>query len=475
MRSRKNVFGVLVSCFWNIYGWHAYNKSYFLASNNLDCGPYAEATRPLRINDNINPYKLWPGLSDEQDFLRGETLYGFRETMEMIWAHQHPADCSKAKFMISNGWPAGIGAVTHVEGVALAIAIELGRVLLPHPDGPVRRGDRDMGSYVDNGWQVDTPYCMNQNMKTLDCYYEPWSSCTIDDALRGRSLEKVPDLWLRNEFEYDEIRSSGNISLPRRFKSKAVARQKTVVYINQIRSIGFVPAKLMPLLECSPMQRENYFYWWRAMSASYFLRPNPQTLNEITKYSAPYSMDHRSDSCIAMHVRRGDKDLEMFYVPLADYLSTAEHLWQQLQKPKQTFRKAPVLVISSEDPSVLEETVKWGRQKGWRIIHTDLFDRRNVSAKLSFNTYVENVINKTIVHHELEYISILVNFHLALQCDAWVCTLASNSCRLIDELRATVGNKANNDFADLSVETCNMPPCIGGDHIKNFGWRKRLL
>ncbi len=37
-----------------------------------------------------------------------------------------------------------------------------------------------------------------------------------------------------------------------------------------------------------------------------------------------------------------------------------------------------------------------------------------------------------------EMLNSLVNLDLALECDAWVGTLSSNWCRLIDELRATV-------------------------------------
>ena len=52
----------------------------------------------------------------------------------------------------------------------------------------------------------------------------------------------------------------------------------------------------------------------------------------------------------------------------------------------------------------------------------------------------------------MQYLSILINLEYSLKCDAWVCTLASNTCRLIDELRATIGGKANYVFADLSKE-----------------------
>ena len=169
-----------------ITAWHAYDKSTVLKSD-VECPIYSETTKTLPISV-ANEYRLWPGLSDDEDIKNGETLYGFRETMKMIWDHQHPKNCSTSKFLISFGWPGGIGAVAHVEGLALAIAMDLGRVLIPHPDGPVRHGPRDMGFYVDNGWQVDVPFCQNQGKKTMECYFEPWSSCTIDDALRYSML-----------------------------------------------------------------------------------------------------------------------------------------------------------------------------------------------------------------------------------------------------------------------------------------------
>ena len=60
----------------------------------------------------------------------------------------------------------------------------------------------------------------------------------------------------------------------------------------------------------------------------------------------------------------------------------------------------------------------------------------------------------------------------ALCCPALhrVCTLASNWCRVVDELRVTVGGQVNGLFADLSEETCKLPPCIGSN-VYSFDWR----
>lgn len=61
-----------------------------------------------------------------------------------------------------------------------------------------------------------------------------------------------------------------------------------------------------------------------------------------------------------------------------------------------------------------------------------------------------------------EYASMLINLSDLMQCDLFVCTLMSNYCRLLDELRATIGRKPQALFADLSIESCSNPPCYEG-------------
>lgn len=79
------------------------------------------------------------------------------------------------------------------------------------------------------------------------------------------------------------------------------------------------------------------------------------------------------------------------------------------------------------------------------------------------------MIGTVAVHDDLEYMSMLLNLYYSTRSEAWVCTMASNSCRLMDELRATLGGKANRNYADLSIETCPEPPCLAMNEIKNFG------
>lgn len=45
----------------------------------------------------------------------------------------------------------------------------------------------------------------------------------------------------------------------------------------------------------------------------------------------------------------------------------------------------------------------------------------------------------------------LLNLEYLVRCDAWLCTLASNFCRVVDEMRATVGGSENEFFGSQCV------------------------
>eukprot|EP01042_Synura_sphagnicola_P003567 gene3567-4434_t len=161
--------------------------------------------------------------------------------------------------------------------------------------------------------------------------------------------------------------------------------------------------------------------------------------------------------------------------------------------------------IGTEDPDVLTAAVQWGVENNVVVYFTNLFDRAtDVTAGLNFKSQREirlgrvassttattapssstsppnasagtseddiRIAGRTrqqaverpqssassghyLTHHPLEYLSMIINLHVLLTCEAWVCTLRSNYCRLVDELRATVGGKADGIYADLSIET----------------------
>jgi hypothetical protein len=64
----------------------------------------------------------------EYDIEYGETLFGSRELLEMIYENQNPPDCDNAQYIISSGWPFGFGSRIHMEGVGLSIGLNIGSV-----------------------------------------------------------------------------------------------------------------------------------------------------------------------------------------------------------------------------------------------------------------------------------------------------------------------------------------------------------
>ena len=140
-------------------------------------------------------WRLWPELLSNKDQLSGENVFGFREAIDAIWKNQHPDDCSKAKFVVTSGWPGGFGSEVHVYGAALALALDLGRVFVPNPFGPIS------AAVFSNRWQIENSYCRSRGQKTLECYYEPWSTCVVP-GIRTEADMKYPKMLRIHDNEF---------------------------------------------------------------------------------------------------------------------------------------------------------------------------------------------------------------------------------------------------------------------------------
>ena len=435
----------------------------------------------------IKSMKLWPGLMKEYDKQNGESLYGVRRGLETIWKNQFPPNCSEAKFLVSGGWPYGFGSRIHVEGWGLAIAMELGRVYLQHPDG-------------DNiFWETNNPHCKSQKTNTLECYYQPWSSCIIADAI---------DAHHRDSNSFKVVHPSDFSQIfhnPENLKAvvDALAGQRalSIIYTTgggAYTAKHFIPSSVQSIIDCSPMQRDLGYYWWRAVSATFLLRPNDATLKLMATYRNKMPLAD-NEQCVAMFVRHGDKGIEMKLIDFTTYAETAKLLWDQGYLPlhartlsgpsvisslnashSSEFPYAPdneskneqkqcTIFVTTEDPLVIKESQVWGAKNNCRVMFTTLYDRATSIMQYDWNTQHKHGVPAG--HHDLEYVSMLLNLEFSARCEAWVCTMASNSCRIMDEVRATVGGKANRYFADLSKETCRVPPCVGTEEseIYSFG------
>lgn len=90
-------------------------------------------------------------------------LYGTAFAQHKIYQHQHPANCSAARFLVYKfgTWP-GMGSHVHIAGQALALALELKRVLIWMPDHeqfPFRDEKRCPGDYTWDCWWQPITHC----------------------------------------------------------------------------------------------------------------------------------------------------------------------------------------------------------------------------------------------------------------------------------------------------------------------------
>ena len=423
-----------------IHSWTGYtsefNKNNFNFSKySEECKIYYRTSLSAVFYGKDNKYGLWPNLVNSYQLKHGKILFGFEEAIEAIWKNQNPPDCKTAKFMISRGWSSGFGSRMHVEGSGFTEALNSGRVYLMHTGGM--------------DWITQNSHCNKQKVHSFECYYLPWSKCTLHDAMDAKTVA----------VDY--------------YNDPNSASSKTVFLRHDHHKGPFqkIPDMFSSMLHCSPIQPKFYYYWWRAVTASYVLRPNEATMKALDQYRTfPIGDENtvaNNERCMAIYVRQGDKVVkEMKILHWKDFHTVAEYMWDHGLVQNKHIKDHNKLhyFFGTETPSVLNEVIKWSKTTNTTLYYTNLFDRSVVAAAHSQHK------SKSNAHHDLEYLSMLLNLEYSLKCDAWVCTIMSNWCRVIDELRATVGGKANYHYADISKETCSAIPCMDGKGITTFEW-----
>jgi hypothetical protein len=153
----------------------------------------------------------------------------------------------------------------------------------------------------------------------------------------------------------------------------------------------------------------------------------------------------------------------MKLVPFDRYAKAAEQAWEKdllYEKEKEREReKQRVFYFGTEDIEVIQQAQSWANQATTSTsVHSlpllpDILTEQRRSGK----------------RHEDEYLSYLGNLQNLVHCEFTICTYLSNFCRVVDELRATVGGKANRYLAEVNEETCvdvtNNHVCIARDAL----------
>ncbi|GLI60264.1 hypothetical protein VaNZ11_002354 [Volvox africanus] len=348
------------------------------------------------------PKQFIEGTWTSQRSMGNATLPFTLEAQREIYENQHPPDCSKAKYLIYQVGSNGIGAVFHVTGVALHLALNLGRVFVEES----------------NTFLTRSPQC--EGKPTLDsCYFLPFGSC------------KPTEEQMRNavSLRYSDIEAGdGTINAP-----VVVAMHDLLVRIR-----AEAPKRFLSRLKTTPLDPAKYYYWWRAQSVTYMLRLRPEILQDLEQRRKRFlSGPTPAPGCISVHVRHGDKGVEATVFEDRVYDETAAKV--RALDPTYFMDQ---LFVSTEDPDTIDYFVN---KTKWHTGYTSGVPRKPDRNKA-------NLAYMADIGYYEEMLNSLLNLDLAMECWAFVGSIYSNWVRLIDELRATIRCKANAVFADVHYQ-----------------------
>uniref|UniRef100_A0A7S2WTA9 Uncharacterized protein n=1 Tax=Rhizochromulina marina TaxID=1034831 RepID=A0A7S2WTA9_9STRA len=358
-------------------------------------------------------------------------LFGTAEAQARIHALQHPearvCRSPATKFLVLNtgilSTGHGIGSLLHIVASCLALAQEMGRVLVAHPgDDNVFSQDPQPGTAQAARLPEPLPFCGTQT--SLECFFLPISSCTMADAMAlSNSGQDLP--WY----------------VPSRHEEFLQASAPRVLQVT-MEPFKMIPAVLKDIAEPPAGYKwsssRSPWYWARAQNTAFLMRPNEKTRRALASRRAKaFGGSDMAPGTVSAHVRHGDKGIEMQVVAMDDFVSAAE-LLRGLAPGLLPLRQ---LFVSTEDPAVISRAQHYASlppDQAWDVSFVDV-ERSNLPLSGLISTFggVNEMLNG------------LLNLQLAVNCDAWVMTIASNWCILIDELRATVAQKASHPLVDV--------------------------
>ncbi|KAJ3170493.1 hypothetical protein HDU87_008726 [Geranomyces variabilis] len=375
-------------------------------------------------------------------------------TQRWIYENQHPRkrDCERRRYMVSAGTQSiGLGAYLHKQGFGLGAALEFGVLFVLAPvgseDGKYDFAD-NCGKPGDNG---------AHRMSSLECFTQPLSSCTAEDATRVANAWEVarqktndtttphPNMWF-GDGDWRSV-SHGNVTF---------TKDMIPTYLRDKLVAHFPGTVLTPAF---------FKLWWRGQSAAYLSRLNAATSDALRSLrldptlhrtwthdddrpylAAPYPLPRGT---MNLHVRHGDKATEMHLIPFTTYVNAAERL--SSENPQMYLRR---LFVSSEDPGVIEDAA-WLPQRNetasgvltspdlrWRVFTSDI-PRVNSGPYQQIDKYGASNMTR----------SWYLQLWMALECDAFFGTRASNWNRIIDEFRCIFVDKCQLPYFEMGPES----------------------
>ncbi|KAK6349273.1 hypothetical protein TWF730_010023 [Orbilia blumenaviensis] len=282
----------------------------------------------------------WLQFIKDQDDAAMPPFTKFAQEYIYNWQHPDPSACKDRQFLVlHHNWDGnGLGTVVHGTGWVLGLAIRLNRILIYDDE-------------ASPGQNFLEENCQTNGIRSLDCIFERFSSCNSTDHLTEDNHIKLRSYW----------RIPENINM----------------------STSAVPPLFGQMLKNNfpEMHYDAIKYWWRAQASAYMMRMNGPALKrlkslriddsqntavthsstgELIDTKVPYPLP---DGSFSMHVRHGDKGVEMELIPFKKYVDRAEEYaaMNMIMSRKTCF-------ISTEDKGVLDEAKEIGN--AWISVNT---------------------------------------------------------------------------------------------------------
>ena len=380
---------------------------------------------------------LYDSLSHAQHLARLEALTAASASslapltaraQRLLYEWQHPPSCAGRTFVVSQGNDpkAGIGSHIHIASHHFAVALELGAIFV----------------WADNVGSIytDPETCGAGEDNNLQCFFLPPSNCTLQDA-------HAPDV--------------SRVSLRFGDAGEAAGYGYKFYHVPALFQRLWESAGLPAAHSANTGQQDAVKYWFRGQVAAYLMRPNAATAAAFRALrTAPGAMLTAAGPAappaqraalgaaafplppgmVSLHIRHGDKGIEMRLVPTEAYMEAAARLVKMhpmALAPRGVF-------MSTEDP---DAPVAAGRLLAeapgfahWSLAWYDV-PRANSNGpeQLSQFDLPRGVLSRIW----------LLQILLALECDAWVGTRGSNWNRIIDELRCVWVPKCQNVYEEV--------------------------
>lgn len=380
--------------------------------NGGDCSKFENVEFPLDADEWGSNIRAAGGVS----------IYGTGWAQRRLREHQFPPHCDGQSFVEHGMFRSGMGANMHISAAVLAHALNWGSIYVwPEDDfeNPWTEGANKTSA-------IECP--SGFHTRTYECYLKPISSCKSD----GRGPK---------------------------FVGMAKARGKKT-----LRGTEVIPDTFKPLLRCSGYPKDYWRKWWRAQAAAFILRPNPAMHRALEEFRTKTLVNNVWQGTIGAHVRHGDKYYEATEYPFEDYIKVFNWI---AGKSDEVSKRCPgtakllapfsgrlrdlhdsaSLYLGTDDPKVIQEAM--APSLHWKVAFMNV---SRIQQRMPLMRLRKRLGPKQTV------LESLLNMQLLMESDAFVCTWTSNWCRLVDEMRMTVAQKANH----LSLEIKK--------HCPSFNW-----